>query len=63
MDERDSSLGLGMDVGPRVTWAAGEHVRPYVAARYTTVFGYDAFMRDSYDGLSVAVGLTVGRIP
>ena len=61
MDGRDSSLGLGADAGLRVTWAAAEHVRPYVAARYSTIFGYDAFLTPDYSGVSVGVGISVGR--
>lgn len=61
MDGRDSSLGIGVDVGPRLTWAASEHLRPYVAVRYTSILGYDAFVRSDYSGMSVAFGVTVGR--
>ena len=61
MDGRDSSLGIGMDVGPQLTWALSEHIRPYVAARYQTIFGYDAFMVPDYSGVSVAIGLSTGR--
>ncbi len=61
MDGRDSYLGIGLDVGPRVTWMATEHVRPYVAARYFTVLGYDAYMKPDYNGVTVALGLSVGR--
>ena len=61
MEGRDSSLGLGADVGPRVTIAASEHVRPYVAVRYSTVFGYDAFLKSSYQGFSVGAGVSLGR--
>ncbi|MEL6348228.1 MAG: hypothetical protein AAFV53_34280 [Myxococcota bacterium] len=61
MDGRDSSLGIGMDIGPRITWTRSEHVRPYLAARYTTIFAYDAFIKPDYDGFSIALGLSVGR--
>lgn len=61
MDGRDSSLGLGADVGARVTFAATEHVRPYAAVRYSTIFGYDAFLRSDYSGLSLGLGVSVGQ--
>ncbi|MBX2800434.1 MAG: hypothetical protein KTR31_22330 [Myxococcales bacterium] len=61
MDGRDSSLGLGLDAGVRLTWTASEHARPYLAVRYTTIFGYDAFLRSDYSGASVGLGVSVGR--
>ncbi|MEO0604875.1 MAG: hypothetical protein AAF211_25815 [Myxococcota bacterium] len=61
MDGRDSSLGLGADVGLRFTFAASEHARPYVAVRYSTIFGYDAFLQPDYGGVSLGAGLSVGR--
>lgn len=61
MEGRDSSLGLGADVGARVTFAASDHLRPYVAVRYSTIFGYDAFLRSDYSGVSLGAGLSVGR--
>lgn len=60
LDGRDSSFGVGLEGGLRATWRASEHVQPYVAARYTTVLGYDAFVRPDYDGASVALGVSVG---
>ncbi len=62
MDGRDSSLGLGLDVGPRFSWRVSASVAPYVAARYTTIFGYDAFLKPDYDGVSVGLGISVGRL-
>jgi len=62
MDGHDSSLGLGLDVGPRFTWRATEYLQPYVAARYTQMLGYDAAMRDRYAGVSMAIGLSTGRL-
>ena len=61
MDGRDSSLGLGLDIGPKVTWAASDSLRPYVAVRYSTIFGYDAYMAEDYSGFSLAVGLSAGN--
>lgn len=60
LDGRDSSFGVGLEGGLRATWRASEHVQPYVAARYTTVLGYDAFVRSDYAGPSLALGLSVG---
>lgn len=62
MDGRDSSLGLGIEGGGRVAWAATEHLHPYLAVRYGTIVGYDAFMVGSYAGPSVALGISVGRL-
>ncbi|MEN0065520.1 MAG: hypothetical protein AAGA48_25475 [Myxococcota bacterium] len=61
MEGRDSSLGLGADVGARVTLAATEHLRPYLAVRFSTIFGYDAFLRSDYSGVSLSGGVSVGR--
>ncbi len=60
LDARDSSFGLGLEGGLRASYAGGEHLRPYVAARWSTILGYDAFVRSGYGGPSVALGLTVG---
>ncbi len=57
---RDSSFGVGLDGGLRASFAAGEHVRPYVAARWSTIVGFDTIVTPAYGGPSVALGLTVG---
>lgn len=59
LDARDSSFGVGVEAGLRVAWRASEHLSPYVAARYTSILGYDAFVRPAYGGPSLGIGLTV----
>ena len=61
MDGRDSSFGLGADVGLRLTVAAAQHLRPYVAVRFSTIFGYDASLKPDYGGVSLGAGVSVGR--
>jgi hypothetical protein len=62
LDERDSSFGLALEGGVRLAWQAGRHVRPFVAARWSTIAGYDAFVRPSYGGPSLGLGLTLGSL-
>lgn len=60
LDGRDSSFGFGLEGGLRAAWQMTENVEPYVAVRYTTVLGYDTFVRSGYDGASLALGLSIG---
>lgn len=62
LDGRDSSFALGLDVGVRLAFkpAGARWVRPYVGAHYTTVFGYDTYVKDAYAGFGVAAGVQFG---
>jgi hypothetical protein len=60
LDGRDSSFGLALEGGVRLGWQAGRHVRPFVAARWSTVAGYDTSVRAAYGGPSLGLGLSVG---
>jgi hypothetical protein len=60
LDARDSSFGMALEGGVRLAWQAGDHVRPFVAGRWSTIAGYDAFVRGSYGGPSLGIGLSVG---
>ncbi|MEQ1564159.1 MAG: hypothetical protein ABMA64_00885 [Myxococcota bacterium] len=57
LDGRDSSFGLSLDAGVRVRVPTGAGLDPYVAARWSTIVGYDAFVRDAYGGPSIALGV------
>ena len=61
-DDRDASFGLGIDGGVRAMYlpSATPWLRPHVGLTYTTVLGYDAYARSSYDGLSITTGIEVG---
>ncbi len=61
LDAKDSSFGVGLDGGLRASFAVGEHVRPYVAARWSTILGFDATLSSTYAGPSLALGLSVGQ--
>jgi hypothetical protein len=63
LDGRDSSFGLTAEAGLRAAWTTPSGVRPYLAARWTTVVGYDAFVRSTYQGPSVALGIQVAPGP
>lgn len=60
LDSRDSSFGVGLDLGLRLAYKASRWVQPYVGVHYSTVFGYDAYVRSSYAGPSVLLGAQVG---
>lgn len=60
LDARDSRFGLGLDAGVRLAWAAAEHVEPYLAVRWSAILAYDTYVRSSYGGPSVGLGLSVG---
>lgn len=61
LDGRDASGGLAIDAGVRLNWKLDTWIRPYVGVHYTTVVGYDAFVRQSFDGPSFLLGLQLGR--
>jgi len=63
LDGRDSSFGLGLDVGLRLSFtpSAATYARPYVGVHYTTVLGYDTYVRSSYGGFSAVAGVQLGR--
>ena len=57
-DGRDAGTTLAIEPGLRLAWRIpGSVVRPYVAARYMVLFGYDAYAKESYNGLSFAGGV------
>lgn len=56
-DGRDAGAGFGVEPGLRIAWQPrGLPIRPYIAARYLIVVGYDAYATDNYDGFSAALG-------
>lgn len=60
MDGRDASSGFAVDVGIRFSVDVYRRwLRVYAGAHYSSVIGYDAFLQDSYEGFSGAVGLEV----
>lgn len=63
LDGRDSSVGLGVDVGLRFAWklASSPWLRPYLGVHYQTVVGYDAYVKRDYGGPGLAIGAQVGR--
>jgi len=62
LDGRDSSGGLTLDVGIRLSVDTRlPYLRPFVGFHYTRVFGYDAALASSYDGFSGVVGVSFGR--
>ena len=63
LDGRDSSAGLGVDVGLRLAWklAGTPWLRPYVGVHYLSVIGFDGYVKSSYGGPGVALGVQVGR--
>ncbi len=63
LDGRDSSFGLGLDAGLRLVLrpSASAFVRPYAGVHYSTVLGYDTYVRSSYSGFSAVVGAQLGR--
>ena len=52
---------MALDAGVRVAIDLHEEwLRLTAGLHYTTVVGYDAFVRDSYDGFSGSLGLEIG---
>ena len=62
-DGRDAAPAFGVDVGVKlgVRIPGARFLKPYVAARYTWNFGYDAYVTDNYNGPSAALGLEIER--
>jgi hypothetical protein len=60
---RDSFLGWVLDGGVRFHAVLEEAplLRPYVAAYYTTMPGFEALVRDDYSGFSCALGVELGH--
>lgn len=60
-DGRDSSFGIALDVGLRLSFRTGASwLRPYVGVHYLNVFGYDTFVRNDYRGFSGVAGVELG---
>lgn len=61
LDGQDAGAGLGLDVGLRVAFGlpSTDIVKPYAAFHWTTVIGYEATVRDDYDGPSGAIGVLI----
>jgi hypothetical protein len=58
MDDRDASLGFGLDVGIRLGIRVyKEWLRVYVGGHFTAIPGYDAFITSNYSGFSGVAGL------
>jgi hypothetical protein len=62
MDGRDSSFGIFVEGGVRASFTVSDVAQPYIAFRWTTIVGYDAFLATDYGGPALAVGLTVGKL-
>jgi hypothetical protein len=60
LDGKDSSFGMGLDLGLRLAYKASRWVQPYAGVHYSTVLGYDTYVRSSYAGLSLVLGVQVG---
>ena len=60
MDGRDASAALAAEFGITATYRRYKHLRPFVSAHYFHTFGYDAFLKDDYSGVSLAVGMQLG---
>lgn len=61
LEGRDSSFGLALDVGLRLSFRVPlSWLRPYVGVHFTNVFGYDAFVRRDYLGPSGVAGVEFG---
>ena len=56
---KDSSIGLMLEGGVRLHWLVegAAWLRPYVALLYSAVPGFDTVVRDSYAGVSAALGV------
>ena len=60
-DGRDASIGLGLDAGLRVNLIASDWARIYAGGHYLKSFGYDSYVRSSYDGPSFVAGVQIGK--
>ncbi len=61
LDGRDASITFGFELGLRASFIASDWARPYVGAHYFGTVGYDAYVRDDYDGVTFAAGIQLGR--
>ena len=61
-DGRDSHIGVVIDTGLRFGFVLPRtpYVRPYLGLYYTVVPGFDTVVRQSYRGLSGALGVEIG---
>ena len=59
LDGRDSSIGIGVDGGLRASVALtrSKWIAASASVHYLQTFGYDAFVRDNYNGVSGSLGL------
>lgn len=60
LDGRDAAIAFGVEAGLRVSFIAASWARPYVGAHYFGTVGYDAYVRDDYDGVTFAAGIQLG---
>lgn len=57
----DSAAGLAVDAGLRLSVQTAQRwLRPYVGVHHTWLVGYDATLRDNYNGFSGVAGIEVG---
>ncbi len=64
LDGADSDpVSLAVDVGVRLAWTPPRtpHVRPFVGIHYAWILGFDATIRDDYDGFSGVLGVKFGK--
>lgn len=63
LDGRDSFVGLGLEGGVRLAlrFEQAAWVQPWVGVSVSTVFGYDTFVKPHYTGVSLTLGVQVGR--
>jgi|GEM_PF-2322041 len=61
LDGRDAAIALAAEGGLRATYdlTGTDWLRATAAVHYLQTFGYDAFVRDDYSGLSTSLGLQV----
>lgn len=57
---KDSGAAFGVDAGLRVAAKLRPWLRVAAGAHYTKLFGYDSYVRASYDGPSASLGLELG---
>lgn len=60
MDGRDASIVLGIDVGARVVYRIDNWMEVFAGSHYAWAPGYNAFIKDNYDGPSIALGTRFG---
>lgn len=60
-DGEDSSFGIAIDVGLRLSFRTPvSWLRPYAGVHYTNVIGFDTIVRSDYSGFGGVVGVEVG---